>query len=118
MTLPADFKDRLIASMAAHEKKAYRGLEPGAVYDPREGTTDGSVEGTISVFLREALKVPFERVQVKSVTPATWDLSNNNEVVYTTEDGQERCLSRSTFAACFSVVIPTRYDRILEGDDP
>lgn len=118
MTLPADFIDRLKAGLEAHEKRAFRGLAPGAVCDPRS-TTDASIEGTISTHLRAALKIPFERVQVKSITPATWDLTNSNEVVYLTADGQERKLSRSTFAACFSVVIPTRYDRILEDEgDP
>lgn len=120
MTLPVDLRDRLLASVAASEKRAYRGLEPGAVCTPRESTSDGSVEGTISIYLREALKIPFERVRVKNVIPApAWDLTGRNEVTYVTEDGQERQLSRSTFTACFSVEFPTRYDRILEDEgDP
>lgn len=117
--LPADLKDRLVESLEAHERKTSRGLEAGAVFDPR-AATDASIEGTVSVYLREALKIPFERVLVKSVTPATgWDVTNSREVVYVTADGQERALSRSTFTSCFSVVVPTRYDRILEDEgDP
>lgn len=110
MTLPANFRDRVIASLQDHERRAYRGLEPGATFDPREPSKD-----TLSIYLRDALKVPFERVQVKSVTPATgWHVTNEHEVVYVTQDGRERKLSRATFVACFSVVVPTRYDRILE----
>ncbi len=112
--LGRDFVNRLVSSVEAHEKKAYRGLEPGVVCTPRCNDKDA-----ISDCLREALKIPFETVRVTSVNPApAWDLTGRDEVTFVTGDGLERKLSRSTFTACFSVELPTRYDHILEGADP